>query len=294
MSESYWQPERGTRPTNIGEYERAISTFGGPALALLGLSRRSLGGLALAAAGGLLLYRGLSGQCPAYRALGVSTAQNHDQSGPLYVEKSIQINRSAAEIYAFWRNFENLPLFMKHLESVRVLDDRRSHWVASGPAGSTVEWDAEIAEDQPNELIAWRSLPGAQVDSAGSVRFEPATGGRGTLVRVSFGYNPPAGVIGAAFASLFGEAPGQQVEGDLRRLRNVLEAGETPTTEGQPAGQRSAIGKLISRDRQAGDEPAGATDPALITDASADSFPASDPPGWVGGHVGERAREVGS
>lgn len=293
MTNSYWQPDRGGAPTNIGEYERMISLFGGPSLALLGLSRRSLGGLALAAAGGFMLYRGLRGQCSVYRALGVSTAASQEQAGPLQVEQSIQINRPAAEIYQFWRNFENLPQFMKHLESVRALDDKRSHWVASGPAGTTVEWDAEVTEDQPNQLIAWRSLPGAQVDSAGSVRFEPATGGRGTLVRVSFSYNPPAGVVGAAVASLFGEAPGQQVAGDLRRLRNVLEAGEVPTTEGQPAGQRSALGKLISKDRQAGDEPAGDADPALVTDSSADSFPASDPPGWVGGHTGEKAREVG-
>lgn len=293
MTESYWQPDRGARPTNISEYERAISLFGGPSLALLGLSRRSLGGLALAAAGGLLFYRGLTGQCKVYRALGVSTAASQEQAGPLQVEQSIQINRPAAEIYQFWHNFENLPQFMKHLESVRTLGDGRSHWVATGPAGSTVEWDAELTEDQPNQLIAWRSLPGAQVDSAGSVRFEPAPGGRGTLVRVSFSYNPPAGVLGAAVASLFGEAPGQQVEGDLRRLRSVLEAGEVPTTAGQPAGERSALGKLISRDRQAGDELAGDTDHSLVTNASADSFPASDAPGWVGGHTGERAREVG-
>lgn len=292
MTQSYWQPDRGSSPTNISEYERMISLFGGPSLALLGLSRRSLGGLALAAAGGFLFYRGLTGDCSVYRALGVSTAAG--EPGPLQVEQTMLINRPAAQIYEFWRNFENLPQFMKHLEAVRVLDDAHSHWVASGPAGSTVEWDAEITEDRPNELIAWRSLPGAQVDSAGTVRFEPATGGRGTLVRVSFSYNPPAGMVGAAVASLFGEAPDQQVAGDLRRLRNVLEAGELPTTEGQPAGRRSALGRLISQDRQAGDQPAGDTDPQLISDTSADSFPASDPPGWVGGHVGERAREVGS
>jgi uncharacterized membrane protein len=153
-----------------------------------------------------------------------------DDQGP-FVRKAITINRSPDELYRFWRNFENLPRFMEHLEAVTVLDDRRSHWVATAPGGGTVEWDAEITSDRPNERIAWRSLPGAKVPNAGQVRFEPAPGDRGTVVRVEFDYNPPAGVLGAAVARLFGEEPNQQVAGDLRRFKQVMEIGEVVRSE---------------------------------------------------------------
>jgi uncharacterized membrane protein len=153
------------------------------------------------------------------------------------VEKSITINREPAQIYEFWRNLENLPRFMDHLESVTAYDDKRSHWVATGPAGKSVEWDAEIINEVPNELIGWRSLEDSEVDNAGSVQFRRAAGGRGTEVRVTMRYDPPGGALGAVVAKLFGEEPSQQVEGDLRRLKALLETGEVPTTEGQPTGR---------------------------------------------------------
>lgn len=172
------------------------------------------------------------------------------------VAQSIAINKSPEELYRFWRNFENLPRFMKHLESVQVDKSTAgkapsgnapgrtrgecSHWVARGPAGTTVEWDAEIIEDHPNEWIAWRSLEGADVDNTGSVRFERAPGKRGTIVRVRMQYAPPAGVIGATIAKLFGEDPNWQVKDDLRRFKQVMETGEIITTEGQPAGRSSS------------------------------------------------------
>ena len=142
------------------------------------------------------------------------------------VKRTITINKSPEELYRFWRNFENLPRFMNHLEAVQVTGDRRSHWKAKAPAGTTVEWDAEITEDRPNEMIAWRSIEGADVDNAGSVRFVPAPGGRGTEVRVELRYDPPGGVIGAAIARLFGEEPAQQVADDLRAFKQVMETGE--------------------------------------------------------------------
>lgn len=142
------------------------------------------------------------------------------------VRKSITVNRPADEVYGFWRNFENLPRFMKHLESVQMTGDRRSHWTAQAPAGTTVEWDAETTEDRPNELIAWRSVEGADVPNAGVVRFVPAPGGRGTEVHVDLRYDPPAGKLGKLVAKLFGEEPSQQVDGDLRRFKQVLEIGE--------------------------------------------------------------------
>jgi uncharacterized membrane protein len=125
---------------------------------------------------------------------------------------------------------------MQHLESVREIGEGRSHWVAKAPAGSTVEWNAEITAERPNELIAWRSLEGADVDNSGSIRFEPAPGGRGTIVRAEVEYTPPGGIIGAALAKLFGEEPGQQVEADLRRFKQVMETGEVVRSEGSLMG----------------------------------------------------------
>ena len=146
--------------------------------------------------------------------------------GGLAYVNTITVNRPPAEVYNFWRNFENLPQFMSHLESVRVIDERRSHWVAKGPAGTRVEWDAEITDDRPDHAISWRSLEGADVENYGSVRFDPAPGKRGTEVRVELEYNPPAGALGAGIAKMFGEAPEQQIKGDLFRLKQVLEIGE--------------------------------------------------------------------
>ncbi|HEX8000781.1 MAG TPA: SRPBCC family protein [Pyrinomonadaceae bacterium] len=158
--------------------------------------------------------------------------QSTTEGGASKVKKSLIINRTPEELYRFWRDFENLPRFMKHLESVRVTGDGRSHWVAKAPAGSSVEWDAEITEDRPNELIAWRSLEGADVDNSGSVRFERAPGNRGTIVKVEIDYNPPGGVIGAAVAKLFGEEPGQQTQDALRCLKQVMETGEIIISDG--------------------------------------------------------------
>ncbi|TDC81053.1 SRPBCC family protein [Micromonospora sp. KC606] len=154
----------------------------------------------------------------------------------IVMEVGVTVNRPASEAYRFWRDLENLPGFMAHLESVRVDDLRRSRWTARGPAGQSVSWDAEIVEDRPNELIAWRSLPGAPVPNAGRVRFVPAPGDRGTEVRVELGYAPPAGRLGRAVAKLFGEEPEQQVRDDLRRFKQVLETGEVVRSDASPEG----------------------------------------------------------
>jgi uncharacterized membrane protein len=135
------------------------------------------------------------------------------------------IARTPAEVYQFWRNFENLPRFMEHLASVKVIDSQRSHWKVIGPADAVVEWDAEIVEDRPDQAIEWRTLPGADVDNSGIVRFLPAPGGRGTEVHVELSYGAPGGEIGRAIAKLVGREPGQQARGDLRRLKQVLETG---------------------------------------------------------------------
>jgi uncharacterized membrane protein len=148
------------------------------------------------------------------------------KSGDVRVTRTIIVNRSPEEVYRFWHDFANLPTFMKHLESVHVTGENRSHWKATGPGGKTVEWDAEIVEDEPNTRIAWRSLEGSDVHNSGSVQFERAPGGRGTLVRVELQYAPPGGIATATLAKLFGEEPSQQVGDDLRALKQVLETGE--------------------------------------------------------------------
>lgn len=167
---------------------------------------------------------------------------------PIHVTKSITINRSPEVVYGFWRDLENLPRFMAHLESVRE-DSGGSVWRARGPAGTTIEWPAEITLDRPNEAIAWRSLEGAMVANRGVVRFKPGPAGQGTEVHVELKYDPPAGALGAAIAKLFGEEPASQIAGDLRRLKQVLETGSVvhsdasihrgthparPPTDGEP------------------------------------------------------------
>ena len=234
---------------NVGQVERWASAIGGGALALYGVTRGSLGGIALALVGAALVQRGVTGHCNLYEAMNFSTAgdealrNSENVSVPAErgtkVEKSVLINRPAAELYRYWRNFENLPRFMNHLESVTVTGGDRSHWVAKAPAGTTVEWDAEVYNEKEGELIAWRTLEGSQVASAGSVHFEPAGEGA-TNVRVSLKYDPPAGVVGSAVARLFGEEPGQQIDEDLRRFKSLMEAGEIPTTEGQPSGRAAS------------------------------------------------------
>jgi uncharacterized membrane protein len=219
--------------TNVGDTERWVSAVGGGALALFGLKRGGLGGVLLAALGGGLVYRGVTGHCSGYAALGVSTADDRPAGeGPaephayfergIHVEESVTVNRTPWELYDYWKNFENLPRFMAHLKDVKKIDERRSHWVAKAPAGMSAEWDAEIINDEPNALIAWRSLGGATVDNAGSVRFVPAA--EGTEVKVVLDYIPPAGRLGAAVAKLFGEEPGVQVREDLRRFKEVMES----------------------------------------------------------------------
>jgi uncharacterized membrane protein len=142
------------------------------------------------------------------------------------LRKTVIINRPPGDVYGFWRNFSNLPTFMRHLESVETFGDRRSRWRAKGPAGKIVEWQAEIVDDQPEARIAWRSLEGSDVDNAGSVEFKRAPGGRGTLVQVGLEYTPPGGAIGAMAAKLFRAEPGQQIEDALRALKQVMETGE--------------------------------------------------------------------
>jgi uncharacterized membrane protein len=152
------------------------------------------------------------------------------------VEETITINRPREELYRFWRDLGNLPRVMRHIRHIEVFDGQKSQWTAEGPLGMGVTWDAEIFNERENELIAWRSLPGSDVDTAGSVHFDELPHGRGTSLRVSLKYNPPAGKLGANIAALLGEGVDCEIRDDLRRFKSMMEAGEVATTEGQPIG----------------------------------------------------------
>jgi uncharacterized membrane protein len=158
--------------------------------------------------------------------------QKNRRRAGFVVQRSVTINRTIDDVYRYWHNFQNLPRFMRHLESVEVVDERRSRWRAKGPAGLMIEWEAEVLEDLPNELIRWRSLPGSQVENRGTVRFEAAPGARGTELRVELEYQPPAGGIGRSVAWLFGEEPRQQIKEDLHRFKQLMETGEIPLSDG--------------------------------------------------------------
>jgi uncharacterized membrane protein len=231
---------------NVGSAERWVSVTSGTALALygLGLSRRKPAGIALAAAGAYLMRRGATGHCDIYQAFHLDTSSSAGDTrralgggNGIHLEESITINRGISEIYAFWRDLENLPRFMTHLESVEQLTDTLSRWKARGPGGAVVEWSAEIINEIPNRLIAWRSLEHSDVVSAGSVNFDEAGADRGTRIRVRLQYSPPGGKIGGAVAKLLRRDAATEIREDLRRFKQLLEAGEVATTEGQPRGK---------------------------------------------------------
>ena len=235
-------------PVNVGDGERWLSVLAGVGLITLGLNTRRLRGLAIPI-GGALILRGITGRSSVNQALGRNTAVDEEDESEfdspvasvhrgegIRVDRTVTVYRPAAELYRYWRNFENLPRIMRHVESVKVLDEFRSHWTVQGPAGTHFEWEAEIHNEKENELIAWRSLDG-DVNHAGSVLFRPTPTGRGTEVRVELRYEPPAGALGAAIARLFGEEPGQQVVEDLLRFKRAMEASAVATLGDQPAGR---------------------------------------------------------
>jgi uncharacterized membrane protein len=223
QAETTAQNDQG-REVNIGQIERVASVGLGAALVVIGLALRSRRGLGLAVTGAGLAYRGLGGHCMVYRALGIrGTNQESSTTGNLgvKVERSVPIDAPARNLYAFWRDFRNLPIVMPNLERVDVESPTRSHWVVKGPLGSALEWDAEVISDIPNQRIGWRTMPGARVEHAGSVRFEPRADG-GTVVWVTLQYNPPGGEFTHMVAQLFGEDPGKRLEEDLQRLREAF------------------------------------------------------------------------
>lgn len=215
-------------PSTDVNLERALCLAAGGLLLAYGVRSRGLSASVVLLAAAPLLYRAVADEWP----MGSSASRSDDTrialSGDrgVHVHEAVRLEKPVEEVYGFWRQFENLPRFMAHLDQVTQLDHRRSRWVALGPAGLRYEWEAEIINEVEHELIGWRSLPGADVVSAGSVRFERVRDGRATQVTVHMQYAPPAGRAGALVSKLFGREPGQTVREDLRRLKQILEAGE--------------------------------------------------------------------
>lgn len=215
--------------TNVSDAERWASFASGSALLACGLTHRGATGLLGLVGGSYLLFRAATGHCPVTQSLGISTNGAQSPNSVIAgghgtrVEASVTVNRPVDQVYRFWRDFENLPRFMTHLLDVDTTTDGQSRWIAKGPLGLHVQWEAEIINDQRNRLISWKSLPGSDVDTAGSVVFEDLTPNEGTRVRVELKYDPPAGKFGAAVAKLFGEDPQRQIEEDLQRFKEVME-----------------------------------------------------------------------
>jgi len=211
--------------------ERWATALGGAALVVWGAKKLSREhhpvGALLATTGASLIWRSTR-----------DTRARLGGSRGTGVEESVAINRGPDELYEFWRNLELIPMIMPQLASVEIVGHRRSHWIAKGPAGWRTEWYADIINDIPNQLLAWRTVEGSELVSAGSVHFEAGPVGRGTVVRVKLQYDPPGGKLGAAFAWAFGEEPSDVIREGLRRFKQLMETGEIPTTEGQPRGGR--------------------------------------------------------
>jgi uncharacterized membrane protein len=222
---------------NVGPAGRFLSILSGGALTAVGLGRRSLGGLAMTLAGGTLLYRGATGHCSVFAGLGIDTHQKNGHAEPIHLTEALTIDRHRDELYGFWRNADNLPKFMRFLEAVRKIDDRHSEWLARIPGDlGTLRWQTEIIEDQPGERIAWRTLPGSDLEETGSIRFEEALGGRGTVVRMEVDYRPAGDGVGRMAAKLLHPAFAELLREDMRRFKSLMETGEVPTIDGQPRG----------------------------------------------------------
>lgn len=226
---------------NVGPVEQVVSLALGAFLTYRGLKNLRYGSLPAFAAGGYLLVRGGLGYCPISRWLG-----KKDMGSPAINLKAVMtVNRPREEVYAYWRRLANLPSFMVHLKAVTEADATRSHWVIEMPGfARQIEWDAVIVKDEPNRRIGWESVNGSAIKNAGKVEFDDAPRG-GTEVRVVFSYHPPGGGLGTGVAKLFNSVFEGVLENEIFNFKRVIEAGEIPTTKGQPAGKRTGKFKLI-------------------------------------------------
>ncbi len=237
---------------NVSPVERWISGIGGGALAVYGIARQDWGGAGLALLGATLIYRGASGHSMIYQSLNANQPQEQQLSTNIStipggkgikVHRTVTVNRPAAELYSFWHDVEKTPLYTPLVESVTRTGERTSHWVAKSPTGKSVEWNSELLEDQPDTLISWHVHGETLTGNAGKVSFKAAPGNRGTEVTLELDYyqNPALVAVG----KIAGKAAEVQVMETLRRFKELMEAHEVPTIEGQPTGQgRKKLGVL--------------------------------------------------
>lgn len=265
---------------NVSAGERWLSLAAGAGLIATGFQRRSPGGVAMLVGGAYLLYRANSGHSFLYQKMGKRGGTEPRQ----VAKQQVTVLCSRQDAYRFWKDFERLPMFMQHLAHVTVTSPGQSHWVARVPGGLEVAWDAEVIEDRENELIAWRSLPGSQVETAGEVRFMEAPSDRGTEIHARIEYRAPGGMIGDAVARLLHDVTSHSMKEAMRRFKQLLETGEIPTTEGQASGREpprlrpqlavvTPIAAVIVEPSAPSEDDVG--------EASEESFPASDAPGWT-------------
>lgn len=238
---------------NVGDKERVASIAGGIALMSIAIFKRGPLSIPALISGLALLLRGLTGVSPVYKALDINTVEHKNfrrtenvsvpaETG-IHVVRAVTINRSAEDLYNFWRNPANLPSVMKYVDSVEYISPERAHWTIKLPAGAKSEFDAEVYTDVPNEVISWRSLPGSQIANAGSIRFKPAPAGRGTEVTLTLEFVPPGGPLGQAVMKMFNDAPSQYIGQYLRDFKMIMETGEQATTQGQTSGRSSENGR---------------------------------------------------
>jgi len=273
---------------NVSQPERIISAVAAPLLAYVGARRGGLSGVVLGAIAAELAYRGVTGHSPIYAALGVNTAVSdpnaqisvpHEQG--IHIEQSVYVARPRSELFTFWRNLSNLPRVIHSLKSVQDLGHGYSHWVAMGPIGLIpFQWDAEIVNEQKDEVIAWRTLPGSFIAHAGSVRFEATPDALGTTVHIDVEYAAPGGQVGHMLASVLDNGPEQQLSESLEGFKTLMETGKLPTRKSKlerlkMGSSKSDVAHLPVEARRTNIE--RRADPVQM--ASEDSFPASDPPG---------------
>lgn len=247
---------------NIGEVERLASAVAGGLLAAYGVRRKGWSGLGLAIVGVELVRRGMTGHCMAYEAMGVSTKDGKlqidkrrnpelDPSKAVKARGVATIRRPRSELYRMWRDFSQLPRFMQHLERVDVMSPTRSHWVTKGPAGTSIEWDADIIAERDGEYIEWASVAAADVPNRGTVQFVDAADGDGTEVIVTLEAEPPAGKVGDFVARLFGRSPQQEVEDAVKRFREAAER-HAPLSSGQRGASSSSSSSSTSTSSSTG------------------------------------------
>ncbi|MFU8802886.1 MAG: SRPBCC family protein [Bradymonadaceae bacterium] len=234
------------KPRGLEDVDSWGSLLGGGALMIYGLRRKTLSGLFLAGIGAGLIYRGAKNNRMLDGGL-KSLVLNTKATEPVEIEKSVTIDKPIGEVYEFWRNLENLPLFMRHIESIDQIDAHRSHWVVHLPSGIHLEWEARILEERKNEFLAWRSIEGSDIFNEGFVTFSRAPNGAGTEVHARIIYRPPAGEVGHKIAEFLNFVPAKVVKEDLRRFKAILEAGEYPTIEGQASGRAGSNGSRPSQ-----------------------------------------------